>query len=116
MTRELLIYMMGFVCFASSCERTKEAPRLSYAEVLKEAESKKGEIVEVKGRRDVSYIWSGSATTPVATDDKGSGGTSHRGLTMNFTDIPGYYYEIDVYDGSDGGGLLVGRKIAAEPK
>jgi hypothetical protein len=35
---------------------------------------------------------------------------------MNSPDSPGYYHEIDVYDGSDGGGLLIGRKIAADLK
>jgi len=35
---------------------------------------------------------------------------------MNFNGIPGYYHETDVYDGSDGGGLLIGRKIAADSK
>jgi hypothetical protein len=108
-----LIFSIGAVCLISSC---KQAQRLSYAEVLKEAGSKKGEIVEVRGRNDVTYIWSGSATTPVAINSGGWGGTTHRGLTMNFPDSPGYYHEIDVYDGSDGGGLLIGRKIAADPK
>jgi hypothetical protein len=112
----LLILAIGTAFFASSCERSPEAQRRSYAEVLKEAEGKKGEIVEVQGRKDVSYIWVGSATTPIAIDSGGSGGTTHRGLTMNFPDSPGYYHEIDLYDGSDGGGLLVGRKIAADPK
>jgi hypothetical protein len=114
--RYLLISAIGAASFASSCERPPEAQRLSYAEVLKEAEGKKGEIAEVQGRKDVSYIWVGSATTPIAIDSGGSGGTTHRGLTMNFPDSPGYYHEIDVYDGSDGGGLLIGRKIAADPK
>ena len=113
-----LIFSIGAVCLISSCKRTHEAQaqRLSYAEVLKEAGSKKGEIVEVRGRKDDTYIWSGSATTPVAIESGGSGGATHRGLTMNFPDSPGYYHEIDVYDGSDGGGLLIGRKIAADPK
>ena len=115
-TTSQLIFSIAAVCLISSCKRTEEAHRLSYAEALKEAGSKKGEIVEIQGRTDVSYIQSGSATTPVAIDDKGSGGASHRGLTMNFTDIPGYYHVIDVYDGSDGGGLLIGRKIAADSK
>jgi len=112
----LLILAIGTAFFASSYERPQRAPGLSYAEVLKEAEEKKGEIVEVQGRKDVSYIWVGSATTPIAVDSSGSGGTTHRGLTMNLPDSPGYYHEIDVYDGSDGGGLLIGRKIAADPK
>ena len=111
-----MILAIGATCATSSCKRRQEAQRLSYAEVLKEAESKKGEIVEVQGRKDVSYVWVGSATAPVAVDSNFSGGTSHRGLKMNFTASPGYYHEIDVYDGSDGGGLLVGRKIAADAK
>ena len=111
----LLIISIGAVCFTSSCKRTQETQHLSYAEVLKEAGSKKGEIVEVQGRSDVTYIWSGSATSPVAIDNNGWSGTTHRGLKMNFPNSPGYYHEIDLYDGSDGGGLLIGRKIAAEP-
>ena len=111
-----LILAIGVAFFTSSCERPPEAQRLTYAEVIKDAEGKKGEIVEIQGRKDVSYAWVGSATTPVAVDSNGSGGTTHRGLKMNFPDSPGYYHEIDVYDGSDGGGLLVGRKIAAEPQ
>lgn len=107
-----LIFSIVAVCLISSCKRPQEAQRLSYTEVLKEDESKKGEIVEVQGREDVSYVRVGSATTPVTS----SGGTSHRGLTMNFNGIPGYYHETDVYDGSDGGGLLIGRKIAADSK
>jgi hypothetical protein len=115
-SKELLILVIGAACFTSSCERPREAQRLSYPEVLKEAEGKKGVIVEVQGRKDVTYVWSGSATSPVAIDNRGRSGTTHRGLTMNFQDSPGYYHEIDLYDGSDGGGLLIGRKIAAEPK
>jgi hypothetical protein len=116
MTKDLLIFTIGAVCFTSSCERPQEAHRLSYAEVVKEAESKKGKVVEVQGRKDVTYIWSGSATSPVANDNHGWSGTTHRGLKMNIPDTPGYYHEIDLYDGSDGGGLLIGRKIAAEPE
>ena len=112
----LLSFAIGAACFTSSCERPREAHRLSYAEVLKEAESKKGKIVEVQGRKDVTYIWSGSATSPIAIDTNGGSGTTHRGLTMNFKATPGYYHVIDLYDGSDGGGLLIGRKIAAEPE
>jgi hypothetical protein len=112
----LLIISFGAVCLTSSCKRTQQAQRLSYAEVLKEAEGKKGEIVEVQGRNDVTYIWSGSSTSPVAIDNSGWSGTTHRGLKMNLPDVSGYYNEIDLYDGSDGGGLLIGRKIAAEPK
>lgn len=113
---DLLLFAIGAAFLIPSCERQSEAQQLTYADVLKDAEGKRGEIVEVQGRKDVSYVWVGSATTPVAVERGGSGGTTHRGLTMNFPDSPGYYHEIDVYDGSDGGGLLIGRKIAADPK
>ncbi|WAC18783.1 hypothetical protein OVA24_16255 [Luteolibacter sp. SL250] len=112
-TTSQLICSIAAVCLISSCKRAEEAQRLSYAEVLKEAEGKEGEIVAVQGRNDVTtYIRSGSATMPIGH----GGGTTYRGLTMKLPDSPGYYHQIDLYDGSDGGGLLIGRKIAADPK
>ncbi len=111
-TTSQLIFSIAAVCLISSCKQTEEANRLSYAEVLKEAGSRKGEIIEVQGRTDVTYIRTGSATTPVGYGS----GTTHRGLTLEVPNSPGYYHEIDLYDGSDGGALLIGRKIAADPK
>lgn len=70
-SKVLLILTAGAACATSSCKRPPEAQRLSYAEVLKEAESKKGEIVGIQGRKDVSYVWVGSATTPVAVNSNG---------------------------------------------
>lgn len=109
-----LIILIGAMGLISSCKRTEEAQRLSYDEVLKEAGSKKGEIVQVQGRNDdVTYVRSGSTiTTPIGY----GGGTTHRGVRMTLPNSPGYYHMIDFYDGSDGGGLLIGRKIAADPK
>ncbi|WP_411845569.1 hypothetical protein AAFN60_21160 [Roseibacillus persicicus] len=98
------------------CKQDRNSFSQTKEEILKELEAKEGEIVNVMGRDGVSYVWSGSATSPIGAEDnpESRSGTTHRGLTMRLPEFAGYYHEIEIYDGSDGGGMLVGRKIKAQ--
>ncbi|MFT4177214.1 MAG: hypothetical protein QM627_11230 [Luteolibacter sp.] len=96
---------------------TPDVPPESYpltkADILTNLKGMEGEIVEVKGGGDTMHYRSdGEMTLPYGGGgEAGPAGTTKSGVSMMFPAASDHHHVIHVYESSDGGAMLVGRRI-----
>ncbi|WP_411825570.1 hypothetical protein [Luteolibacter sp. AS25] len=92
---------------------------LSMEEIITSLESMDGKVVAISiTDTNAKYRWHGEVTVPYSANEEdegtGSTGMTRAGLSMSFPIAFDHYHVIHIYDASDGGALIVGRKIAKQ--